>query len=766
MTTKPTQRNEIQGFSKGLFTELNPLNSQIDTTVSESNFELKRDGTRTRRFGMDLESGFTPELLDLDEDTINSSKIASFMWKGVSGDPNTQFFVVRIANKLKFFKLNSDNGSEFVSSVDISVTPEDSVSFTAVQGFLVIATGKADMFLVSYNLISKTFSVSTFRISIRDFFGIEETIEKRYETDNAYRGKLNWQHYYNLYNQGWGIPRRPWSPVTGAPLRDAVSLGSNYLHTTQSPSNNDKVWSGLTQRPRSNPDYQPFEAFNFEQFQAITGVEGFVSKGYFIIDAFNRGASRQTQWVSHKNKYPVTGKLISSFNPPADITSNGPTSIATHAGRVFYSGVNGVVTNGDKRSPNYNNFVFFSQLIKNQQDFGKCYQEGDPTSRESFDLVDTDGGYIVIPEAINIHTMYSLGDQLFLIAENGVWSIAGGSGYGFTASNYLVTKLSSFGGYPGKSFVELGGVGFFWGSDGIYTISKNQYGDYEVSNQSKSTIDTFFRQIPALAHSNVQGFVDKHLNQVRWVYREGGLFTDSQVKELVLDLNFKAFIPNTIFNTSTNTCSIIAGTHGGEYSSNVIEDSVIVDLDDVVVNTDDVITDVTTQKTLSTNAKYVGIQKSGTSLYLLICEYNNTDFIDWGFTGAGSDAEAFMITNTFTGGDFAVKKQIPYLTMAFAETERTYVSGVVDQESSCIGRFMWDFTHRDRSNKWTREMQLYRKSKWYYADLDIDNGFTLNVVKTKVRGIGRSFALHVKTEPLKACHIYGWNLTLTGNTAT
>lgn len=763
MTTKPTQRNEIHGFSKGLLTELNPLNSQIDTTISESNFELKRDGTRTRRLGMDLESGFTPVALDLDEPTVNSSQITSFMWKGVSGDPGTKFFVVRIANKLKFFKLNSDNGSELVSSVDISVTPEASVAFTSVQGFLVIAAGAADMFLVTYDLISKTFSVSTFRISIRDFFGIEETIEKRYETDNTYRGKLNWQHYYNLYNQGWGIPRLTWWTGT---ISDAVSLGSDYLHETQSPSNQDKVWSGLTQRPRSNPDFYTFEAFNFVQFQAITGVEGFVSKGYFIIDAFNRGASRQTQWVAHKNKYPVTGGLISSFNPPADITSNGPTSIATHAGRVFYSGINGAVTNGDKRSPNYNNFVFFSQLIKNQQDFGKCYQEGDPTSRESFDLVDTDGGYIVIPEAINIHTMYSLGDQLFLIAENGVWSVAGGSGYGFTASNYLVTKLSSFGGYPGNSFVELGGVGFFWGSDGIYTISKNQYGDYEVSNQTKTTIDSFFQNISSTAHTNVQGFADKYRNQVRWLYRDDNLFTDSQVKELVLDLNFKAFIPNTIHNTVSNSCCVITGTHGGDYSSDIIEDSIVAGLDEVVVGVDDVILDITVKKTLATTAKYIGVQKVGSNIYIFTCEYNNTDFVDWGFTGEGSDAEAFMVTNTFTGGDFAVKKQIPYLTMAFAETEKTYISGVINQESSCIGRFMWDFTHRERSKKWTREIQLYRKSKWYYDDFDIDNGFSLNIVKSKVRGIGKSFALHVKTEPLKACHIYGWNLTLTGNTST
>lgn len=765
--TKPTQRSEIQGFSKGLITEVNPLNSQIDTTVAEVNFELNRDGTRSRRLGLDIEGGGIRFNTNIPTTQLTTAKISSFMWKGAAGRAELQFMVSRIGETLRFFELGSGstNPSTLVGTLTLSGLAISNISFAAVQGFLIGVTGTSDLVLIEFNPTTSAFSQSKFRLKIRDFFGIEETLNSRYETDVSYRGPLNWQHYYNLYNQGWAIPRRPWSPVSVITYRDAVSLGSNSSPTTQSPSSVDRVWSGMVQRPRPDPGLPTFEAFNYDQFGAITGVQGFVSKGFFLIDAFNRGSSRQAEWINHRNKYPRAGRLLGSFNPPADTTSGGPTSIATHAGRIFYSGINGVVSRGDKRSPNYNNYVFFTQLIKNRQDFGKCYQEGDPTSRESFDLIDTDGGYIVIPEAINIHTMYSMGDQLFLIAENGVWAVAGGSGYGFTATNYMVTRLSTFGGHPGHSFVEMGGTGFFWGVDGIYTIAKNQMGDYEVINQTKSSINSFFKRIPGSAHETVQGYAERHLNQIRWIYQEVTGLT-VLTKELVLDLNFNAFIPINISQHPTNQAIVLHGAHNGDFSTRYVVEGVRADLDDVFVLTDAVILDGNSQRVLTTNAKYLTAFIEGGVVKLAFCEYNNLNYEDWNFTGSPVDAPAFMETNTFTGGDFAIKKQIPYLVMAFAETEKTLVNDEVGQASSCIGRFMWDFAHRERSNKWTRNMQLYRKRRWFYDDYDIDNGFTLNIVKSKVRGIGKSFALHVETEPRKNCHIYGWNLTLTSNNLT
>lgn len=761
---KTIQRSEIQGFSKGLITDLNPLNSQIDTTVSEVNFELHKDGTRSRRLGLDRETGSTIFPTNLSLTSFQMSSTNSYLWRGVSGDSATEFCVYQLGSEIYFFEIGAGSNGETLlrGKIDTGLSSSVVMKFSSIQGFLGIVNGGSTLRLVEYDLDTGEFKQFTYRIQIRDLFGIEETVEPRFENDPLFRGPLTWEHYYNLYNQGWAIPRKPWTPVNGAPI-DSVMLGSDYQPSVMAPHTTSKIWTGITQRPVSDTSRESYEAFDYRQWEAVIGADNIPSKGFFIIDAFNRGSSRYEQWVSHKNKYPQTGSLVVNLSPPSDVTTGGPTSIAAHAGRLFYSGCQGQLVEGDKRSPNYTNYVFFTQLIKNRQDFGKCYQEGDPTSRESNDLVDTDGGYVVISDAINIHTLFSMGDKLFLIAENGVWSIAGGSGYGFSATNYLVERISSFGGIPGASFVELGGAGFFWGYDGIYSVNKNQYGDWEVSNQSKKVIDRFYKDISPQSVQYVQGFADKQRNQIRWVYTSGVPFSNAQTSELILDLNFNAFIPMTIAKHPTNSAFLSVGMQTGDFSVDYIESNVIAGGFDVYVGDSPVSANSIQRIALDANVKYLAVVDNGGTVGLVFCEYNNPDFEDWAFTGNAVDAEAFMESNAFTGGDMTLKKQVPYLSVAFAETEKTLNPSGVDRESSCIGQFKWDFSHLARSNKWTREMQLYRKSRWFYGETDIDNGFSLNIVKTKVRGIGKAFSLRVKTEPKKDCHIYGWNLSLTSN---
>lgn len=760
---KQVQRSEIQGFSKGLSTDLNPINNQPDTTIQEYNFELLKDGTRRRRLGLDREVGGSSISLGLTVEQLKLSATSSYYWEGAAGNPKNKFIVLQIGRTLYFLKANGGLQGQTVlhSYLTINIAESYKLKFGAVEGYLGLSNGTPDIGLIEYNSNTDQFSYSTFRLKIRDLFGIQETINSLFENDKQYRGPLNWQHYYNLYNQGWAIPRKDWQ-FGDPPPEDAVFLGSNK-NINNSPSNSDIVWLGMSRKPITENSLESFEAFHYRQFEGITGSDTIAGKGFFIIDAFNRGSSRSEAWVLHKNKYPQTGNLVGGMNPPADVTTGGPTSVAAHAGRLFFSGCDGVVVGSDARSPNFNNYVFFTQLIRNKQDFSKCYQEGDPTSQESNDVVDTDGGTFKVSEAINIHTMYSMGDRLFLIAENGVWSVSGGNSYGFSATNYKVDKLSTYGGIPNHSFVEYGGQGYFWGWDGIYTIAKDQYGDYRVENLSKPIIDNFYQDITDEARQTVKGFVDKARRQIRWIYTEGDLFGSAVSKELIIDLKFQAFYPFTVMTHPTNDAFVLSGIQLGDYTTEFVEESVMVIGDDVYVNSEIVASPVGVNRATDSNVKYVTVRRIAGSLYLDVCMYRSGTFEDWGFTGSPVDAQALMISNAFTAGDFAVNKQVPYVTMAFAETEKVFNGETVATESSCIGQFMWSFTHAARSNKWSREQQLYRKHKYYYGNTDVDNGFSLNITKTKVRGIGKSFSLRVRTEPLKDCHIYGWNLSLTGN---
>lgn len=761
MSVKPIQRSEIQGFSKGLVTELNPIAGQIDTTVDESNFNLLSNGTRRRRLGLDIEEGGSMLPTGLDLSTLKSSATSSFLWEGAAGIAENKFVVVQLGNTIRFFK--SDYQTTLMGSLTLPFNISTKLAFGAIEGFLGVVAGTPNIGLVEYNSQAQSFQFSQFRVKIRDQFGIQETIDSRYETDKQFRGELNWQHYYNLFNQGWAVPRKPWLYGPDWAPVDAVELAINALLPAIVPSNSDVVWTGIARKPIAEDSLENIEAFHYAQYIAVTGSDTKAAKGHFLIDAFNRGGSRYDAWMQNKSKYPQTGNLAGSFNQLPDTTTGGPTSIASFAGRLFYSGCNGVVLEGDGRSPNYNNYVFFTQLIKSRLDFPKCYQEGDPTSRENTDIVDTDGGFFSVSEAINIHTMYAISDKLILIAENGVWAVTGGSGYGFAATNYKIDKLSTFGGIPNKSFVEHGGSGFFWGWNGIFNISKDQYGDLKVQNITKPIIESYYNVIPNPSKYGVQGFVDKNREQIRWIYTEGSPFEGSITKELVLDLKFQAFYPYTFSQQANDLATVIGGIQLSDFGLGSQDSNVVIGNDLVAEDTEFVVVSSTTQLKVSSGVKYLVAYRTGGTIALLLAEYRDPLYRDWMFTGTPSDAPAFMTSNAFTGADFTISKQMPYVTMAFAETEKIVSNNIVTQESACVGRFMWNYANGAQSGKWSRSLQMYRKTRFFFADQYISTGFAVNLTKTKVRGIGKAFALRVDTEPAKDCHIYGWNISLTKN---
>ena len=54
------QTGEFNTFVGGLVTEASPLTFPENASIDEANFELDRNGSRSRRLGMDYEEGLTP----------------------------------------------------------------------------------------------------------------------------------------------------------------------------------------------------------------------------------------------------------------------------------------------------------------------------------------------------------------------------------------------------------------------------------------------------------------------------------------------------------------------------------------------------------------------------------------------------------------------------------------------------------------------------------------------------------------------------------
>jgi hypothetical protein len=46
------------------------------------------------------------------------------------------------------------------------------------------------------------------------------------------------------------------------------------------------------------------------------------------------------------------------------------TTVTSYAQRIFYSGIDSSISGGDSRSPNYSGYIFFSKVIRSDDDLG------------------------------------------------------------------------------------------------------------------------------------------------------------------------------------------------------------------------------------------------------------------------------------------------------------------------------------------------------------------------------------------------------------
>lgn len=768
MTTKQGSRAEVNSFIQGLITEASPLNFPANASVDEENFELNRDGTRDRRLGMDLEDGYTYRPTTLT--SLTDTKINTYKWYSVAGDNSDEFLVVQIGRSLEFFDLAKDplSSTGFINHVEISeFSPGVRYSFASVEGKLVVASGADAVAVVSYNRFLNTFTYELIRLKVRDMWGVQEAISQ-YETDTSYRGvTLDNTHTYNLQNQSWGIPRKDKAGNLANPI--SVYIGELF----KVPSNSEVVWTGLQFQPivtTGTSTADPYERIYTNLYTEVLGADINAAKGYYIIDVLRRGQSRSSAFIANSAKYPEIG--WSGISIPVDYTPGGAKIVAEFSGRIFYTGFSGEVAGGDARSPTLSNYVLFSQLVKNTNDLSKCYQEGDPTSRENSDIVDTDGGFLRVSGAKRIISLQNIGSHLIVIADNGVWAITGGGDYGFSATNYKVSTISTYGCLSDSSIVVDGGKVFFWSEDGIYVIGRDQFGELTVNSITQTTIQTLYESIPNISKESSVGVYDPFSKKIRWLYKTGTLFTTSSVtKELVLDTVLSAFYQNRLMNLGDNSLELLSMFPAAAFRKGETFDGVVVGEDSVVVVSDTVGITTTIRSSGTQSIRYLVVKKGVGSIAFTFSTYNNVKFLDWEeVDGVGIDAKAFLTTGAQTAGDSAIAKQIPYLIMHFRRTEEGVDTfGVPLKQSSCLVRSQWDWANTANSRKWSSLFQAYRYRRPLLSvgpsDL-YDNGFETVVSKSKLRGRGKAFAMYLETEPEKDCRILGWSLTVNGNTVT
>jgi len=735
-----------RSFVKGLITEANQLTFPENASIDEANFVLNRDGSRSRRLGVDYESSYALTATGLTATDIKEGKQSFHVWESPGGDTTVSLGLVRIKNKIWFMNLLTDSPSANLknggSPITIASLSNSKIETSVINNKCVIVSKDLPRpVLLTYAKTTGLVTQSTIQLEIRDIYGVDDSLflDTRPTT-------LSNEHKYNLRNQGWN---KNIVTSTGA---DAIDY--TFTELGQYPSNADNWTLGKISNTAS-ADYEKYDPDtlvknSFSNYQ--------IAKGSFIIDAFERGVGRM-------NASDVTSGL------PTDREEGNISTITSYAQRLFYSGVESDVTGSDIRSPNYSGYIFFSKVIKADDDLGKCHQEADPTDPGINDLIDTDGGSIQIPDITRVVKIIASQASVLVFAENGVWEVYGDTG-GFIATSFQASKISTNGITNGDSVVNVNGNFIYWSKAGIYLLKPDTAsGRFAAESLSLTSIQDLYLKIPEVAKDFCKGIYDEKENRVRYLYNDSTGYSSSNYpnsynKELIYDLTLKAWSKNELSSLASDSPYVADFVAMPGYSVSAREESVVAGTNTVLVTAGDTVVipdDVATSRT----EQFSFLTIVGTSFTL--SKYNGSDFLDWKTKDSvGVDYSSYLYTGYELFGDIMRQKQIPYIFLYLQKTEDGFqASGddlVFKNQSSCKVQAQWGWSNSAANGKWGKEFQAYRILRNYTpsgASDAYDSGESMVVTKNKLRGSGKCLSLYIKSEQGKDMKLLGWGHPVT-----
>ena len=204
---RKTQKNSFQ-LNKGLNTESNEITFPDGYTVDERNYELLFNGARRRRRGLTEETGGSTKTL---ADALTTTAVArSYVWRGVGGNPDKNFIVHQIGEKLfftddatlisttyhdDFVDLDAFRVLETTTTASIASEP---AQFSHGRGHLFVSQKYIIPFYIEYDATNDRFDAVRIDLTVRDFDGIDDALPMQSKPLS-----LTADHNYNLRNRGW-----------------------------------------------------------------------------------------------------------------------------------------------------------------------------------------------------------------------------------------------------------------------------------------------------------------------------------------------------------------------------------------------------------------------------------------------------------------------------------------------------------------------------------------------------------------------------------
>ena len=705
----------VNTFVKGLITEAGELTFPEDASVDELNCLLSRDGSRRRRLAAKVEEANALSTFTVD----NTLAFTTGEWTNVGGVAGLNFLVVQNGHTLHFYNTVIEPYSAQQKSFSVNMTTfehsgsvgaeNEKVEFTTINGDLVVVSNAVDPFYVTYDRDADTISSTKIVPRVRDFEWQGDTTT--YYTNDSTPTQ---NRKYDAQNAGWNTGN-------GAP----TDLTKRLTHPWYSGKDADGN----------------YDSAEWEKVYAGTTL---TANGHYILDFFS------------KNRATASG--LSGLTNASDTETSRFQSVAAFSGRVFYSGLTSAKNAGK---------ILYTKQLDNITEADRCYQQNDPTSEEFSDLLDTDGGVIVIPDATNIQKLHVFGSTLLAFAENGVWQISGVDG-AFRSTQYSDSRVSQVGIDNSKTFASVEGIPIWWSKQGIHTMELDSVSSQgKEQNLSISTIQSFFDKIDNNAKRQCEAVYDQTNKRVHWFYPNNGEAIDNKKNRvLTLDIAIQAFYPWEVSDNTANDKFIIGAAYYTGLGSDFRDIDVHTSNGDDVVTTDgdDVIVNKLTQLAEAESSIVLMVYDDVTDK-MTMGLFSGTDFLDWGESDYSSYAEAgydYM-------GDLILKKNAPYIQVYLRPTETgfdgSYAGGYdVVRESGLLVSSYWDFRTQTSSNP----QQAYRLK--YMPIPDPTNlsvwDYPENVVTTrlKMRGKGRNMRLRFESEQGKDFVLLGFGVINAANT--
>lgn len=715
----------IVSLVKGLITEASELTFPDNASIDESNCDLERKGNRRRRLGVAYETSH-----ELSTFTF-TGKMGTGTWVNVGGNSALEYLVIKIGAELRFYNkaaspissgvVNTSLVSGVVYALDMTAhevaggagAAASDFQFTSLNGALIVASPSTDTLYIERDNSDGTFTETVIPFRVRDF---EWQGDVEAYTDNLATASVSDERKYDTANVGW-------SEEKGSAALSTFKAAKSAYPALSLPWYSGKTAAG---------------AFSVTEWEQIFAGSSLAANGHYILDLYSKDRNTASG---------LTGI-------PIEIESSRFSTVASFAGRVWYSGMDSS-KNGSK--------VFFSQLVENLPDVGKLHQVADPTSEDQSDLVATDGGHILLPDTHGIKKLYTYQDSVLVFADNGVWQIRGVDGV-FKATEYAVNKITSKGVVNPESFVDVEGVPLWWSREGIHTMASDQVSQQAVEqNLSQTTIQSFWE---ALDKENIASVYDRADRKVFWFTQAVGETNKGKYTEvLVLDLVLQAFYPWTISDYGTPSPYVAGVTYFSGEGADVVSQVVTNNGgEDVVDQLGDDVT-VTALTSVAASTGITLIVSDPVANNITMAQFTDKGFKDWG----GGDYSSFVDAGYNFMGDLQTKKTQPYLTVYCGLTEEGWSGNETDgytaiRPSSLLASAYWDF--KDVAS--TKPQQAYRQKRTPFVNTgdltDYDYEDSVITTRLKLRGRGRSVRLRFESESGKDFNLIGYEELAARNT--